>query len=93
MAPRPMKWHIFNDENEPLCWDDQALEFDEYDQVLRFLNSYLDAMGTSLEDYCKAFGVEFKKCIFYYDGGHLDCSHKIVVFGEDDWEGHLEDVE
>lgn len=57
MAIRPMKWHIFNNENLPLCWDDRALQFDEYEQALRFLNSYLDAMGTSFEDYCKAFGV------------------------------------
>lgn len=93
MAIRPMKWHIFNNENLPLCWDDQALEFDECDQALRFLDSYLNAMGTSFEDYCKAFGVKFKKCIFYYDGGYLDGSNKIVMFEEDDWEGHLEDIE
>lgn len=93
MAPRSMKWHIFNENDEPLCWDGQAIEFDEYDQALRFLTSYLEGMGTSFEDYCNAFGVEFKKCIFYYDDGYLDCSNKIVVFEEDDWEGHLEDVE
>ena len=91
MTARSMKWHIFNNANEPLCWDGQALEFDEYSQALRFLTSYLNAMEISFEDYCKT-GAEFKKCILYYDGGHLDCSHKVVVLDKDNGERYLKDV-
>ena len=92
MAVRPMKWHVFNYKNDPLCWDDQALEFDERDQAVRFLNTYCEQMGTDYEEYCKAFGVEIRQCIFYYDGGHLNCSNKVPFYGEDDWEGQLVDV-
>lgn len=92
MAPRPMKWHIFNEYNEPLCWDQRALEFDEEWQAERFLKTYCEEMGTTYEEYCKAFGVTIQHCIFYYDDGHLDCSHKVPFYGEDDWEGRLIDV-
>ena len=44
------------------------------------------------EEYCEIFGVVIKECIFYYDDGHLNATNKIVVYEEDDWEGHLEDV-
>ena len=30
---RPMKWHIYNGNHEPLCWDATALEFDTRFQV------------------------------------------------------------
>jgi ribA/ribD-fused uncharacterized protein len=86
------KWYVFNDLNQPLCWDDQALEFDEEQQAERFLQAYCDEMGASYAEYCKAFGIHIKHCIFYYDGGHLDCSHKIISYS-DDQEGQLIDIE
>lgn len=93
MAIPSMKWHIFNEHDEPLCWDDQALEFDTKESAERFLHSYVDAMyDDRYDEYCQTFGVEFKNCILYYDGGHLNATNKIIVFEEDDWEGHLEDV-
>ena len=92
MAPRSMKWHIFNEYNEPLCWDGKALEFDTKASAERFLHSHIDTMYDSYEEYCKTFGVAIKECIFYYDGGYLNATNKVVVYEEDDWEGHLENV-
>ena len=91
MALRIMKWHIFNSNGDPLCWDQKAVEFDLEDQARRFLNSHCDGMDVLLDDYMKAFGVSIKRGVFYYDGGHLDCSNKIVVY-DDDFEGRLIDA-
>lgn len=93
MAIRTMKWHIFNEHNEPLCWDDKALEFDTKEFAERFLHSHVDTMYDSYEEYCETFGITFKECILYYDDGYFNATNKIVVYEEDDWEGHLEDME
>jgi len=93
MAIQSLKWHIFNESNGPLCWDGKTLEFDTKESAERFLHSYVDTMYDSYEEYCKAFGVAIKECILYYDGGYLNATNKIVIYGEDDWEGHLENVE
>ena len=92
MASCLMKWHIFNEYNEPLWWDQQVLEFDEEWQAERFLKTYCKEMGNSYEEYCKAFGVTIKHSIFFCDSSHLDCSHKVPFYGEDDW-GQLINVE
>ena len=93
MAIQSLKWHIFNEHNEPLCWDDKALEFDTKESAERFLHSHVDTMYDSYEEYCETFGITFKECILYYDGGYFNATNKIVVYEEDDWEGHLEDME
>lgn len=90
--PRPMKWHIFDAEDHPLCWNDEAIEFDTEEQAIRFLKSHTDAVDVDYDEYCQAFGVDIRECIFYYDGGHLDCSNKIVYI-DDEGEDHLVDAE
>ena len=67
-------------------------KFDTKESAERFLHSHVDTMYDSYEEYCETFGVVIKECIFYYDDGHLNATNKIVVYEEDDWEGHLEDV-
>ena len=92
MGIQSLKWHIFNESNEPLCWDDKALEFNTKESAERFLHSHVDTMYDSYEEYCETFGVTIKECILYYAGGYLNATNKIVVYKEDDWEGYLKDV-
>ena len=58
MAIRPMKWHIFGPEHEPLCWDGEALEFDTETDAKEFLASAI-AEDTLLaqKQTAPAFGV------------------------------------
>ena len=83
MSIKSMKWYIFNDEHEPLCWDGQALEFDTKESAERFLHSHTDIMYDGYEGYCEAFGVVIKECIFYYDGGYVNATNKIIVYNQD----------
>lgn len=92
MSIKSMKWYIFNDEHEPLCWDGQALEFDTKEAAERFLHSHTDIMYDGYEGYCEAFGVVIEECIFYYDGGCVNATNKIVIYDQDG-ENHLEDCE
>ena len=70
----------------------EALEFDTKESAERFLHSRIDTMYDSYEEYCETFGIIIKECVFYYEGGHLNATNKIIVYDEDDWEGHLENV-
>ena len=86
---RSMKWHIFNNENEPLCWDDNAIEFSTKESAERFLHSYVDTMYDNFDQYCRDYGIQIKECILFYDGGgYIDCSDKIVAY-DDDGEEYL----
>lgn len=74
---RTMKWHIYNMDHEPLCWDDHALEFNTREDAEKFLDSiprpnFDDEMPIIVED------------ILYYDGGYIDASGWIVEFTDDD---------
>ena len=84
MAIPDMKWHIFNKEKEPLCWEDSELFFDTEKDAKDFLQS----ANIALED------VEIKECIFFYDGGHLNATNLRVMWPEDPWgEPNLVDLE
>lgn len=93
MSDRPMKWYIFNENKQPLCWKEKAVEFSSKEAAERFLRSHTDAMDISYEEYCDIVGISIKECIFYYDGGYIDCSDKIVFYEDDDCEGELKNVE
>lgn len=88
-----MKWHIFNEWNEPLCWEDKTMEFDTKESAERLLHSLVDCFCDSFNEYCRTFGVTIKECIFYYDGGYINCTNKIVKYNEEDDEGELIDVD
>ena len=76
-----MKWHIYDTEHNhaPLCWDDQALEFDIEEDAINFLYSAIDnTLGT---DDSACFATAFiKKDILYYDGGYLDATGLILSY-------------
>lgn len=74
---RTMKWHIYNMDHEPLCWDDHALEFNTRKDAEKFLSSiprpnFDDEMPIIVED------------ILYYDGDYIDASGWVVEFTDDD---------
>lgn len=83
---RPMKWHIYGPENHPLCWDDQALEFDTNMDAREFLKS---AMDNSLLDEEFWVEVEIKENILYYDGGYLNATNFRVEWDGDNCEAIL----
>ena len=60
---REKKFHIYNSEHEPLCYDDRVLEFDTFNAALKFLQS-LD---------CDE-GITINEDILYYDGGYFDAT-------------------
>ena len=90
---RPMKWHIFNKYDEPLCWDDKAMEFDTKESAERLLHSHVDYFYDNFEGYCQNVGLIIKEGILYYDSGYLNCTHKIVKYNEETDEGELVDVD
>ena len=74
---RTMKWHIYNMDHEPLCWDFQALEFDAREDAEKFLKSipisaFEDEKPIIVED------------ILYYDDGYIDATGCVVEFTDDD---------
>lgn len=71
---RDMKWHIYNMEHEPLCWDDKALEFDFAEDAHDFLRDIDELM--ILE------GAIVVQDILYYDGGYINATDLRIVNDE-----------
>lgn len=69
MSVRPEKFHIYNLDLEPLCWEedpwgcDKAIEFDSAQEATEFLNLVERFYPLVYEE---LWG--FKKDILYYDG-------------------------
>ena len=70
---RDMKFHIYNMEHEPLCWNGQTLEFDSADDAHDFLR---DVDEDLLED-CVVV-----QDILYYDGGYINATDLRIVNDE-----------
>ena len=89
-----MKFYIFkqlpdpdnNDEltDYPMCWDKAAVQFDTEESAQRFLDSCKENSDPNSEFYKDAF---IKECIFFYDGGHINCEDKTIIM--DDISGEL----
>ena len=79
---RELKWHIYNEKNNPLCWDDKMLEFDTEESANRFLHSCID--DENFEEYCKTYGISIQQTIAFYDGGYLDATNLIVEHTDED---------
>ena len=62
---RDMKWHVYNMEHEPLCWENQALEFDFAEDAYDFLR---DVDEDLIE------GCVVVQDILYYDGGYINAT-------------------
>ena len=68
-----MKWYIFNDDGEPLCWkiadgSYPALQFDTKFDAVVFINSIVECYGDTYGEF------NIKECIFFYDDGKLNAS-------------------
>ena len=70
---RDMKFHIYNMEHEPLCWEDKALEFDFAEDAHDFL---CDVDEDLLE------GCVVVQDILFYDGGYINATNLRVVNDE-----------
>ena len=70
---RDMKFHIYNMEHEPLCWDDKALEFDFAEDAHDFLRD----VDEDLLD-----GIVVVQDILYYDGGYINATDLRIVNDE-----------
>ena len=70
---RDMKWHVYNMEHEPLCWENQALEFDDELDAHDFLR---DVDEDLLE------GCVVVQDILYYDGGYINATDLRIVNDE-----------
>ena len=70
---RDMKFHIYNMEHEPLCWEDKALEFDFAEDAHDFLR---DVDEDLIE------GCVVVQDIMYYDGGYINATGLSVVDDE-----------
>ena len=82
---RDMKWHIYNMEHEPLCWDDKALEFDFAEDAHDFLRDVDELM--ILED---AIVVQD---ILFYDGGYINATDLRIQFDDETGEEMLVKME
>ena len=71
---RDMKWHIYNTEHEPLCWNNNALEFDFMEDACDFLR---DVDEELLLD-----GVAVVQDILFYDGGYINATDLRIVNDE-----------
>ena len=64
-----MKWYIFSDNAEPLCWGDDCCVFDTEEDAVRFKNALLKFPQS------KDLGnMNIKNCIFFYDFGKRNMS-------------------
>ena len=70
---RDMKFHIYNMEHEPLCWEDKALEFDFAEDVHDFLRD----VDEDLLD-----NAVVVQDILYYDGGYINATDLRIVNDE-----------
>ncbi|MBO7211003.1 MAG: hypothetical protein J6V44_08325 [Methanobrevibacter sp.] len=82
---RDMKWHIYNMEHEPLCWDDKALEFDFAEDAHDFLRDVDELM--ILES---AIVVQD---ILFYDGGYINATDLRIQFDDETGEEILMKME
>ena len=70
---RDMKFHIYNMEHEPLCWENKALEFDFAEDAHDFLRD----VDEDLLDGCVVV-----QDILYYDGGYINATDLRIVNDE-----------
>ena len=70
---RNMKFHIYNMEHEPLCWEGKALEFDFAEDAHDFLRD----VDEDLLESCVVV-----QDILFYDGGYINATDLRIVNDE-----------
>ena len=76
---RVKKFHIYNMEHEPLCWEDKALEFDTLESANKF---FKDVKKVISEDGGILDNAIIVEDILYYDGGYINATGLSVVDDE-----------
>lgn len=73
-SPRPMKYHIYNTkyDNNPICVNGKAAEFDNWEAAERFAKSVIENTGFDMEY------AYIKQDILHYDGGYIDATKLII---------------
>lgn len=84
-----MKWHIYNCEHYPLCWDNQALEFDTVESAREFFASAI-AEGLLLDSIKDAVIVED---ILDWDDGYINATNMRIIFDPEECDHQLRDKE
>ena len=82
---REMKFHIYNMEHEPLCWDDKALEFDFAEDAHDFLRD--------VDELILLEGAIVVQDILYYDGGYINATDLRIQFDDETGEEILVKME
>ena len=82
---REMKFHIYNMEHEPLCWDDKALEFDFAEDAHDFLRD--------VDELILLEGAIVVQDILYYDGGYINATDLRIQFDDETGEEVLVKME
>lgn len=69
---REPKWHLYNKDDEPLCWEndewesEKLIDFDTFEEASKFseyVNHYYPEVGRQT--------FQIKKTIHYYDSGYI----------------------
>lgn len=81
---RELKWHIVDEDNNPLCWEcddwesEQAIEFESEEEAKDFLAMvFLNYPGFRIN------GVNIVKSILYYDGGYISGARAMELMMEE----------
>ena len=81
---REMKWHLYNKDEEPLCWEndewesEKLIDFDTFEEALKFweyVNYYYPEVGKQI------YGM--KEIIHYYDGGYVSGARAMELMMEE----------
>ena len=80
-----MKFHIYNCEHYPLCWGNQALEFDTFESAREFFASAI-AEGLLMDSIEDAIIVEDT---LHWDDGHLNATNMRIVFDPEECDHQL----
>ena len=80
-----MKFHIYDCEHYPLCWDNQALEFDTFESASEFFESAI-AMGLLIDSIGEAIIVE--DVLDWYDG-YINATNMRIVFDPEECDYQL----
>ena len=71
---REIKWHIFSEDNKPLCLDDKAIEFDTKEEAEAFIEPILEELTMN------GCPPHISEGILYYDGGYCHYPEEVIDY-------------
>lgn len=70
---REIKWHVFSEGGEPLCFNDKAIEFDTKEEAELFIAPIIDELTIA------GCPPNIKEGILYYDGGYCHYPEEVII--------------